>query len=246
MDKKNNSRKILIFIIVIIVLITTMLVLLYPKDEEKINNNSDDINTVVEKNVYKTKDGRFSLKIVDRNDVNAYSKAKERYGENQYDDYIYPYVVSYGYINNQIFAIDEIVEDDNYSVFSLIGLPTESSGQKIMVNKKNGIIEVSEDDLNRINNDCLKDGFCGFQPQPSYIKTSTGYFFITNNHGMITIYTSNWQKIGYIDKLSNLKTDADGSIYVYNNVDTESCFGQDCNYKGIGILIKYDVTGKKS
>lgn len=246
MDKNNNHKKILIFVIIIIVLVTTLLVLLYPKEEEKPNNNiSDDTNIVVEKDVYKTRDGRFSLKIVDKSDNEAYNKAKERYGENQFDDYINPYVVSYGYINNQVFAIDDILEDDNYIVFSLIGLPTESSGQKIMVNKIKGTIEVSDDDLSQISKDCLKDGFCGFQPQPSYIRTSTGYFFLTNNHGMITAYTANWKKIGYIDSMNNLKTDADGSIYVYENVDTTNCFGQDCDYKGIGILIKYDVNGKK-
>ncbi len=213
--------------------------------------NKDDSNDIPQPkeieaiSTYKTNDDRFILKIVERTNEEASANARLRYGENTFNEIIKPNVRLYAYLNNRVFAIDEIKEDDNYALYSFIGLPNEEYGHKILVNKKNNIIEVSENDLKKVDNSCLNNGFCGFQDQPSYIKSSTGYYFINNNKGLIIVYTTQWQNIGYLDKMQNLKLDGDGSIYLYENVKKANCNGNYCEYEGIGELIKYDVNGNK-
>ncbi len=242
MENKNNNKNILIIVIVAIVLIVSVLMLIFSQKKDIIDNNG---NKITENGGYKTKDKRFTLSIVERNDLEAYNNAKRRYDENTFDEIIKPNVRFYAYLNNRVFVIDDVIEDDNYALYSFVGLPTEEYGHRILVNKQNKTIEVSDEDLAKVDNSCFNNGFCGFQEQVNFIKSNTGYFFVNNNHGLVTIYTSNWQKLGYVDKANNIQLDADGGVYVYDNVKQVSCNGDYCEYKSIGTPVKYNVDGSK-
>lgn len=244
--KDKNSKKNILIICVSIILLIVSLLLIISSLKKNSDSEKENTNVIVDKDGYKTKDNKYNLSIIGKNEKkDVYESAKLRYGENDFDEYIMPRVKYYAYLNDRVFAIDDVVEDDVYALYYLIGLPTEDSGHQILVNKTNNTIEVSDEDLSKVNNSCFSKGFCGFQTQPNFIKSSTGHYFTNNDHGLITVYTTKWQKIGYIDKSSNIKVDVDGGIFLYESVEKTSCNGSYCEYAGIGNLIKYDVNGKK-
>ncbi len=247
--KKSISKKNILIIVLLVVILMIFLMFMFSKksddNNKPINNNPSGNNEIVEKNVYKTKDSRFTLKIVEIDDQEAYSNARLRYGENNFEEIIKPNILLYAYLNNRVFAIDEVVEDDNYALYSLVGLPTEEYGHKVLVNKKNNTIEVSDEVLKNVSMDCLKNGFCGFNIKPRYIKGQSGYYFVNDDNGLITVYTTSWKKIGYVEKISTISLDVDGNIKVYEKVEKSGCVNKYCNYKMSGEEVTYDINGNK-
>ena len=77
----------------------------------------------------------------------------------------------------------------------------------------------------------------------TFFKCSAGYFFVSYLGGpfdegdvkIVSIYTTDWKKLGYID-LNNVKSDKSG-IFIYEDYDD--------NYKLSGTAIKYDANGNK-
>ena len=58
--------------------------------------------------------------------------------------------------------------------------------------------------LDNTSSTCISNGFCGFLSNPSFINTVIGYFFINEENGLISLYTTNWKKLGYVNlDLSN-------------------------------------------
>ncbi len=241
MKKKFDIKSVFIVIMVIMLLLIIGFFFIYSKSDEK----KESSNNTVSSNTYKTRDNRFVLRIVERNNEEAVANARVRYGEEIFEVVIKSNVRLYAYLNDRIFAIDEIIEDDNYALYSFVALPTEEYGHKILVNKQNNSIEVSEKDLQKVDNSCLYNGFCGFQSQPSFVKSNKGYYFLNNDNGLVTVYTTKWEKIGYLEKTTNIKLDSDGCIYVYDQVNKKICNGKYCEYEGIGTAIKYDIDGSK-
>ena len=243
MKQNLNNKNIIIVSIAVFLLVISVLLLIFSKKGQDINDKINDNPKVEEGEIYITNDKRFTLKIVDSSSEDAIKKAKNRYGVGVFDELVQQNAKLYGYFNNRVLAIDDVLEDDNYALYSFIGLPTEEFGHKVLVNKKTKKIEVSEDDLQKTSISCMDNGFCGFQSQPGYLKGPNGYYFINNDNGFITVYTTSWKKIGYIDKLINLKMDSEGNIYLYERVNQKSCNGSYCEYEGSGELVKYDVNG---
>lgn len=190
------------------------------KEETKVNNQ-ENIDSVVPKAIYKTTDGKFSLKIVDN------KKA---------------------YLNDKLFVILNMKEDDKYAHYSgdFDGEATQS-GYNFLVDKEKGIIiERYLDEVSDLNNITLRfynpwDGDLSIDI--NYIKCDAGYFFVNEIDGpgfesgasLATVYTTNWKELGYID-MDNIKSDKNG-LYVYKDTDG--------SYNLSGTPIKYDANGNK-
>jgi len=248
-DEKRQKLQLILLSIIIVFILGVFVYLLFFKDkkdeleqqnikeiEERINNPQID--------VYKTKDGMFTFKVVDKNNQEAYQKSKKKYETKSIDQTYEMYVADYGvksylYVNNDIHDIVDIKEDDNYASYTLA-----SDAQYpicILVDKKSRLVEENPERLKILKDERLNDlgdfdiRFNGENNTPTFIKTNAGYYFgISGNLNIITtIYTTNWKELGVHDDVKNIKSDNLG-IWVYAEIGSD--------FKGKNAT-KYDING---
>ena len=228
--KKNILIGVLVGIIVILLGIGIYFVFI-KKDNNSIQNNEPEVDeyNLINKE-FKTKDNKFILKIVSKNDKKAFESAKDVYyeisdGKRSYNN---DGVLYYGYLNNDVIEIKKIKKVDYYLIVDT-ELPSASN---ILINMNTNTIDEDESRL------LLKDydRFFGDTGTNWYdvIKVNNGYFITSHNPALedssYIVFTTNWKKIGYTSY--NPTIDKDG-IYVYDND------------KLTGSLVKYDVNGNK-
>ncbi len=245
-DKKLEKRKnieIVVLSIIIVVLLGALIYLLFIKkdkpteppksqDNQQVENNTNNIDkesTIVEKASYKTKDGKFTLKIID--------KSSNKYIEEKYKDILEGFgdCKGYAFINDELLALTIIKEDELYASYNAY-YPNNvaQSAESFIANKQDGtLIEMRtfSDEFNAFERFLMENAWS------SYIKTNAGYFLI---YSPITdpdiLYTMSGKKLGYINS-EEPKSDAQG-VYVYDNIDSNFDFSN-------AIPSKYDVNGNK-
>ncbi len=239
--KRNNGQSIKIIVISILTVVILAFGIYFinrkPYQEKPVNNVVKSLYT------YKTKDGRFTLKIVDKNNsiaINEFNKGKsEEFIENYKNNVKY-----YAYFNDVILGIDDVEEDEHYAVYYFFGYPNaEASGYTLIVNKDTNILEINPTDLINKKEDCMNNNFCDFPRHISYIKTDIGYFFVDESYGDNILYTTSWQRLGYVytEYGSLTEVESDG-IIVYSDRKDSECFGNDCIWELLNPT-KYDANG---
>ena len=249
--KDNPIIVLLVVIIIAIIGYVVYIIFFQEKDNSHTNTSSTPIPSVTPvkeetgKPIYKTSDSKFKLELVDIEDA----KAKEDFAKTGIDTTLYQNSIKmYAYLNDTIFAIDEIKEDDNYASYKFIAYPNEDYGKTIIVNKKNKRIEVPTDILKSISDTCINNGFCGFMPNPAFISTKLGYFFITDNKNPVVLYTKDWKKLGYViigmnNGTYNLVELDETGIVAYDSYKEENCKDGQCSYSLLNPN-KYTAKGK--
>lgn len=250
-----------IIVLLIFIILAIIGYVVYTNFIQKPNNSSQGVPTKTavpnkpkvssdtskpDKLVYKTSDSKFRLEIVELDN----EKAKEDFAKtginveaNQVN------IKKYAYFNDTIFAIDEINEDENYATYRFVAYPNEDYGKIVLVNKKNKRIEVPKDMLNEKTTTCINNGFCGFILNPSFINTVLGYFFTSNDNGLITLYTKDWVRIGYVNiDLSNDAYAIEGldekGVTAYSAYKEKECTEEKCTYDLLNPS-KYDAKGNR-
>ena len=203
------------------------------------NNDSKQLNNSV---TYKSNDGKYKLTIIDKSDTTNYNKALNEF-KNGYEkyhgngEYINRNILSYGYLNNKVIEINEIVkEDETYAIVKGEYLPSVINGMcgstiTIMYNKKAKTLEIPVD---------AEDKFYLCTNDLSFEKINNNYYFLYYyvddvkfidgvESNPSKIYTDKWKQLGYVIR-NNIKYDKDG-IYVYNNGELN------------GGTLKYDFNG---
>ena len=124
------------------------------------------------------------------------------------------------YIGSELYAL--VKSDNNYAVYKESGV--DNWPKVVLINKSTQIIE-----------DIAPEGI------PDYIKTDAGYYFTKGFDDNLEVYTSSWEKIGYLNPMEQIKSDSKG-IYVYEN---EPKWMSESGTYDWGKLVKYDVNGNK-
>ncbi len=260
--KRKKRVLAIVLSIAIILLITSIYMLLIRKDDEsKSNIDNDDNNIIAEKErIYKSKDGKFTLKIVDKNDEKAKQDLIEHFkkecddcfltAEESVED-LQDEILYYAYFNDIALFVDSVVEDDHYATYGLAGYDNAYGwGFKLIVNKDTNTIEIRPEDLIDKESDCMKSSFCGFMWSPSFVKTNLGYFFIDEREQ--ELYTTDWKKLGYVqldyhdDDSYELKEVDSSGVTVYKDMKFLECNGDaypsNCKVDFLNP-IKYDANG---
>lgn len=214
-EKKQNIQIILLSIIIVLLIGILVFLLFFNKEDESkpVDNNKTTQNSTTNNNeekIYKTSDGKFTLKII--NEQKAYLNDYSLDITNIKDSK--KYVLYEGYFSNAFAQYCEmfLIDKENKSIIEQRGRENITDISRRFNGEGNGI---------------------------TFVECDAGYYFALylgepfNQEG--TIYTTKWQKLGYID-LDNIKSDSKG-IYVYSEYDS--------NYKLSGTPIKYDVNGNK-
>ena len=245
-EKKNNSKTIGIVVLVIGLLLVCFagykLFIEKPESTKPKDDNTqeqDNNNVVVDKNTYKTADGKFILKIVEKNDSKAAEEAK-KLGEDTVNEAKY-----YAYFNDTILAITDVYQEDNhYATYGFSGYENaEANGYSLVVNKDINVLEINPIDLTSKDQNCMKENFCSFPHHMSFIKSDLGYFFIDESYGDNVLYTTSWKKLGYVYIENGKLKEADSTgVTVYSDRNAKECDGNMCNWE-LSNPTKYDVNG---
>ncbi len=275
--ENNKKRNIIIIILVVlgIVLISLGIYFVFIKNDSKPISNNDREKCNIDTNeredneykgeIYKTQDGKFTLKIVDKSDEKAKKDLEESIRDDLDDDdprkesYVleddldfYNDIKYYAYFNDIImYVLDIEKEDDSYITYSFGGYKAaESDGYSLLVNKKNNTLEINPEELVGKENSCMQEGFCGFSQHTSFVKSDLGYFYIHLDcgDGSSELYTTSWKKLGYVytEYLENndfrLKEVDINGVTVYNDKVEKDCSGNCCSWNLLNP-IKYDIDG---
>ena len=238
-EKKNNNKTIGIVILIIgLLLVGAAVYKLFiekpetdkPKDDntqEQGNNNA-----LSEEIIYKTKDGNFTLKLVQKNDTKSIEEAKEL-GEDMTND-----AKLYAYFNGTFLVVTDIYrEDKHYATFGFSGYENaEANGYSLVVNKDTNILEINPEDLINKDQTCMKENFCNFPHHMSFVETDLGYFFIDESYGDNVLYTTSWKKLGYVYTENDKLKEVDSSgVTVYSDRNAKQCDGNEwgCRQEGL-------------
>lgn len=211
------------------------------QNNSSVDNNKDDENqnSNVEK-IYKTKDGKFLLKVIDPNDKNAIETAKKE-SESFSEGYN---IVGYAYLNDELILLLDIKEDESYALYSAMFLGKSGEYNEIfLVDKQKAQVVEQKNISDETWSDLKEEAYYRFNGENNlitFIKTNAGYFFAKVlddpfTLDIVKVYTTSWQEIGYAS-LDNIQSDVDG-IYVYKKYDS--------NFNLSGSTTKYDINGNK-
>ena len=201
-ESKKKKLIIGVFVFVIVLLSAALIYFVFIKKDKndepvKPQDNQQTINNnAVATNVYKTADGKFTLKIIDNKTA---------------------------YLNDKLFIIFDIKDDSKYAHYhgDFDGEGSQS-GYNFLVDKEKGIIV--EGDISNVKN--LNDRMLRFYGEGdlskniNFIKCAAGYYFVDDfaiEGSIVEIYTTDWKLLGYVD-IDNIKSDKDG-VYVYEDYE---------------------------
>ena len=207
-DVKEKRIKIFEIIFVIIIGLMLLWLLIYeiffkeanPQmiiDDEMIEEaNKIEIDEKNIYNIYTTLDNNYTLTIVKTSDRKAYTDAREEFQKENDDKYINTKIAYYGYLNSDIFEITDVKEELKYTLFKGKLINDDKVLYNFIVNNETKKIEEGSSKLNRnkrffIEDDQLYD----------IINVNENYFFTEEyNDNVVSLYTSDWQSLGYVKK----------------------------------------------
>lgn len=220
-DEKKQNLQIIILSTIIVILLVSLIYALFFKKNEKPNENQVDHKKeekeIIAKDIYKTSDNKFTLKIVDNKTA---------------------------YLNDyKINLSSAITNDENYAVYHGLFIDEPMSeaqyDEVFLVNQKTGLIIESDYYKNSNYTSGNGEAFDRFNSENndiSFVKTLAGYYFTKETYGPVHIYTTNWKKIGYVDTINDIKTDADG-IWLYTEIDVNGVIDSS--------LAHFDINGNE-
>jgi hypothetical protein len=249
---KKTNYTLIILVALCIILVGAAVYFLFIKDKTTNKDTSDNTdNTVVEKDVYKTKDGKFTLRIVDK----EAAKAKKDYEDSHVEDEgvgSIDEIKYYAYFNDSIIYVSDVfLEDEHYVVYEFGGYKSaEAAGYTLVLNKDTNTLEINPEDLVNKENNCMEQFFCSFTHRMSFVKTDLGYFFVDLSYGDYVLYTTSWKKLGYVyldvqnetPSYYKLKEVDSTGVTAYSDQEAVECFGNECTWKLLNPT-KYDVNG---
>lgn len=223
-DEKKQNLQIIILSIIIVILLVALIYALFFKKNEKPSDNQVDSKTeekeIIAKDIYKTSDGKFTLKIVDNKTA---------------------------YLNDyKINLSSAITNDENYAVYH--GLFNDEPmneaqyDEVFLVNKKTGLIIESDYYKNSNYTSGNGEAFDRFNSENnalSFVKTLAGYYFTKGTvlSGPVVVYTTSFKELGYLKDASNIKSDAKG-IWLYTTIDNNLNLVE-------SSLAQFDINGNK-
>ena len=200
--------------------------------EEKEDDNKDVGQTEEKKDLsnnktYKSADGNFTLRFVNRNELKESDEADVPANEAKY----------YAYINDHAVAITSVDNPKGtYTIYK--GIFFESAGNNdfsfLVDNRTNTLIVYPYYDSSKFSGDEVfyrfSTGIDGLEYALSYLKLEIGEFFIQTTNGPANkLYTTDWKELGW---------------FVTPIYDNESIYVYD-NYNLTGNVIMYDANGNK-
>jgi len=219
--KSNNTNKVLIMIIALLVIVIIaggIYFVFIKKDDNTSNNNQGGNNALTNVNVYKTKDGKYTFKLLDN------GKA---------------------FINDKAVIVEDKEENNRYIEIEgdFDPSPNYISGLEFVLDKETKLIVESPyyDENNKASD-------CGFDSYGEYARfcarcygfnvlsiNGWDFFEISSEIGSSDIYTTSWKKLGSAD-VDKIKYDEKG-IYVCNKPFESTCESGETKYDVNGNII---------
>ena len=169
--------------------------------------------------VYKSKDSKYNLRIIHASEIKSEDKT-----QNTKEDDLYAY-----FNDKELITITSYLIDSKYILYKGSYVKKDNTEQFYLVNNETKELIVYP---YFVKEDFMEDeGYYLFNEHYSpisYINTSIGYFFyLENNKGVKTVFTTKWKKLGYT-KDFNISGKA---IVLYDNIEL------------IGTTKKFDNNG---
>ena len=244
-ERGNNNNLLVILLVIIVVGIVGYFVYTKFIYKDNSNNKKDDSNKEEKNNngdnaIYKTSDGKFTLRIIDKNDQTAKLLFKN-------DDIKDSEIKYYAYFNDTLLVVTDVIEDEHYAIYSFAGYENaESYGYSLLVNKDNKKLEIEPKELEDKDITCMDNNFCDFSRHPYFVKSESGYYFGYDDYGLNVLYTTEWKELGYVyldSSNGNYKLRESDSVGVITYLDyTSECDGNYCTYNLLNP-VKYNAKG---
>ncbi len=224
LNPSSNNKKTIIVVFLIIIIIGILGVGIYftfvKKDDNKNNNNQEQSNNLINADVYKTTDGKFTLKI--SNNI--------------------------GYINDTKITIVDKKEDEKYiQYYANIGELSSNSDLTFLIDKNSKVLigNKSYEDKDTLGEFAIFSN----TPLWKFVKTKAGYVYTVNSEdSYCEVYTTDWKLIGYIPQNSDIKSDANG-IYLFNLPELAVFATNEDDNNFLKVLnesmIKYKINGDR-